>query len=60
MVGDREHDAIGARRLATDFVGVTWGFGPEDELVAAGATRTVASPADLGDPAARPGAGPLP
>jgi phosphoglycolate phosphatase len=60
MVGDREHDARGARLLATDFVGVTWGFGSEDELVAAGATRTVPSPADLGILLLGPGGGPLP
>jgi len=60
MVGDREHDAIGARCLATGFVGVTWGFGSPDELAAAGATRTVASPADLADLVLGAGAGPFP
>ena len=60
MVGDREHDAIGARTLATDFIGVTWGFGTEDELVAAGATRIVATPAALGGLVLGPDAGHLP
>ncbi len=49
MVGDREHDAHGARTLATRFVGVAWGFGTPDELVAAGAPRVVASPDELAD-----------
>jgi phosphoglycolate phosphatase len=60
MVGDREHDALGARTLATGFIGVTWGFGTEDELVAAGAVRTVASPAELGGMVLGPDVGPLP
>ena len=60
MVGDREHDAHGARTLATDFIGVTWGFGTEDELVAAGAVRTAATPAELGGLLLGPDLGALP
>jgi phosphoglycolate phosphatase len=37
MVGDREHDIVGARRLGLATVGVTWGYGPREELEAAGA-----------------------
>jgi len=49
MVGDRRHDAEGARALATGFVGVAWGFGGRHELTAAGATRIAATPDQLGD-----------
>ena len=47
MVGDREHDAHGARALSVGFVGVTWGFGGRGELVAAGATLLVDTPRAL-------------
>ena len=49
MVGDREHDAFGARVLATGFIGVSWGFGSLHELTAAGATRIATTPTDLVD-----------
>ena len=32
MVGDRSHDALGARAVATAFIGVAWGFGTPAEL----------------------------
>jgi len=32
MVGDRKHDVRGARNLGTRFIGVTWGYGPENEF----------------------------
>lgn len=37
LVGDREHDMYAARQLGVWAIGVTWGYGPEDELVASGA-----------------------
>ncbi len=37
MVGDREHDIIGAKNNQISSVGVTYSFGSEDELKAAGA-----------------------
>jgi phosphoglycolate phosphatase len=47
MVGDREHDVLGARAHAIDCVGVLWGYGDEPELIAAGAVEVVGSPAEL-------------
>jgi phosphoglycolate phosphatase len=41
MVGDREHDVLGARANGTSAVGVTWGYGSRAELEAAGANRVV-------------------
>ena len=37
MIGDREHDIAAARACRMRSVGVTWGFGSEDELRGAGA-----------------------
>ncbi len=37
MVGDRAHDAIGAKMGGIDFVGVLYGYGSRDELEAEGA-----------------------
>ena len=47
MVGDRKHDLIGA--VANDMtpIGVAWGYGSVEELVAAGATAIAERPADL-------------
>ncbi len=36
MIGDREHDAIGARNNQVTSIGVLWGFGSLEELKAAG------------------------
>ena len=38
MVGDREHDIIGARHNGLTAVGVTYGYGTNEELRGAGAT----------------------
>ena len=38
MVGDREHDIIGARENGIDSIGVLFGYGDLDELKSAGAT----------------------
>jgi phosphoglycolate phosphatase len=48
MVGDREHDIIGALANGLASIGVTYGAGSHAELLAAGATRIVDSVADLG------------
>lgn len=37
MVGDREHDVLGARQTGLSSVGVTYGYGSRAELEAAGA-----------------------
>lgn len=47
MVGDREHDVIGAKANGIDSVGVTYGYGSRDELVVAGATHIAESVAGL-------------
>ena len=38
MVGDREHDIIGAKTVGVDSIGVLVGYGSREELAAAGAT----------------------
>ena len=43
MVGDREHDIIGAKKSGIDSVGVLYGYGDYDELSNAGATYIVES-----------------
>lgn len=47
MIGDRGADAAGAAHNGLAFLGVLYGYGPEPELRAAGATRLVATPPDL-------------
>ena len=44
MVGDREHDVIGARENGVDCLGVLYGYGSREELVGAGAVGTAATP----------------
>ena len=38
MIGDRMYDIAGARKAGIDSIGVTWGYGSRDELIAEGAT----------------------
>ena len=47
MIGDREHDIIGARETGIDSIGVTWGYGSRMELEAAKATRIVDNPNEM-------------
>jgi len=47
MVGDRRHDVVGALAHGVPCIGVLWGYGGADELLAAGATAVVSSPAEL-------------
>lgn len=47
MVGDREHDVVGAAQHGLDTIGVLWGYGSKDELAVAGATRIVATVDEL-------------
>lgn len=47
MVGDRSHDIIGARANSLRGVGVLWGYGSREELVAAGADSLLKSPEEL-------------
>lgn len=43
MVGDREHDIIGAKQNDIDSIGVLFGYGTEEELESAGATHIAKS-----------------
>ncbi len=47
MVGDREHDINGARDNGIASVGVLYGYGSRDELVAAGADHLASAPHDI-------------
>ena len=47
MVGDREHDIVGAAKCAVDSVGVLFGYGSREELQKAGATYVAATVADI-------------
>jgi len=47
MIGDRSHDAIGAKANRIEAIGVTYGYGSREELSAAGASHLCASPRAL-------------
>lgn len=47
MIGDREHDLIGAVANGIRPIGVSYGYGSSEELNAAGATAIAHSPAEL-------------
>ena len=47
MIGDRKHDIIGANLVGVDSVGVTFGYGSEEELLAANPTHIVNSATSL-------------
>lgn len=49
MVGDREHDIIGATTVGIDSIGVEYGYGDYDELSDAGATYIVKTVEGLKD-----------
>jgi phosphoglycolate phosphatase len=62
MLGDREHDVLGARANGLPCVGALWGYGGADELGRAGATALAATPAEAAEliasmPSLRPGDG---
>jgi len=56
MVGDREHDAIGARAHGMRCIGVLYGYGSREELLAAGVSGLCGSPGELVGVLARFGA----
>ena len=43
MIGDREHDVLGAKKAGIDCLGVLYGFGTEEELLTAGASGITAT-----------------
>ena len=47
MVGDREHDVIGAHLAGLDVIGVLYGYGSREELTAAGADQIAETPEAL-------------
>jgi len=47
MIGDRKHDVFGARANGVYSIGVTWGYGSQEELTVAGADATVDSMDEL-------------
>ncbi len=49
MVGDREHDVLGAAEHGVPCVGALWGYGTAEELTAAGAVRLLERPDQLPD-----------
>ncbi len=49
MVGDRSHDIVGARAHGLNTIGVTWGYGMLDELMAADAWQLANTPGEVAD-----------
>ena len=47
MIGDREHDVLGGAAHGMDTLGVTFGYGSEQELLHAGATFVAHTPAEI-------------
>ena len=47
MVGDREHDIIGANKNGVDSIGVLFGYGSREELEAAGASYIAETVEDI-------------
>ena len=47
MVGDREHDILGAGEIGLDSIGVLYGYGSREELENAGATYIAEHVADI-------------
>lgn len=48
MVGDREHDVLGAKKIGVDSIGVLFGYGDRAEHETAGATYIAETPHDIG------------
>ncbi len=55
MVGDREHDVLGAAHFGIPAIGVLWGYGSRAELEGAGAVGIAETAEQLGDMLAIPG-----
>lgn len=49
MIGDREHDVLGAKENQLDCIGVLYGYGDRAELEAAGAIYLAETPEMIGD-----------
>lgn len=53
MIGDRKHDAIGAKANHIRALGVAWGYGSRAELAAAGFAAILEAPGDIPPATAR-------
>ena len=49
MVGDRMHDVLGAAAHGIKCIGVTYGYGGEEELTSAGAAFIAHTPPEIGE-----------
>ena len=49
MLGDREHDVLGAERCGIATLGVLYGYGSREELMSAGAVAVVDTVEAVGD-----------
>lgn len=47
MIGDREYDVIGAAKFGIETLGVTYGYGSREELLASGAKYIADSPDEI-------------
>ena len=47
MIGDRQHDMIGAKRNRMSAIGITYGYGTVEELIRHGADELAHSPAEI-------------
>ena len=47
MIGDREHDILGAKKCGLHSLGVLYGYGDREELSAAGADHIAEAPEDI-------------
>lgn len=49
MIGDREHDILGAKETGLKSIGVLYGYGSRKELIAAGADKIISLPSEIVD-----------
>jgi phosphoglycolate phosphatase len=54
MVGDRDHDVVGAMHHGIPCIGVTWGYGSIEELLTAGAVALAETPAEVAEMVVQP------
>jgi phosphoglycolate phosphatase len=47
MIGDRRHDALGARAVGIPAIGALWGYGDAEELAEAGADPLIETPRQI-------------
>jgi phosphoglycolate phosphatase len=47
MIGDRDHDVLGAMQHRVPCIGVLWGYGSVEELLTSGAVALAESPSDV-------------